>query len=398
MKRNLLSVLALSFLGLGLSGPVLSQDGSFSNSTIDKYAQVLAGYSLALEPGEKLLIRTNPDAEELVRAVYREAIRIGAHVHVDCEFPWQEELLLQMAGDEQLRFLQPVRLFMFEDFDAILRIESPANTKALSGIDPARIRTSRAAVRGEEMKTAIKRISEGQLKWCYTLFPTEALAQEAGMSFSSFQDFVFRACKLHLPDPVDGWRKLANRQEELAKWLRGKSKVKLRGPDIDMTLSIEDRKFIARDFTMNFPSGEIYTSPVENSANGWVRFSYPAIYQGHEVDDVRLWFEDGRVVREEAAKGKEFLTKFLDTDPGARVLGELGIGTNYDITRFVKHMLFDEKMGGTIHLAVGAGFPGAGGKNESAIHWDMLCDMSEGEIIVDGVVFYRNGEFARVSD
>ena len=394
MRGKQPSVLALILLATVLSGPALGQGSAFPDPTIETYAKVLTRYSLALDRGDKLVIVTNPRAEELVRAVYREAIRMGANVYVHCEFPWQEEVLYQNAGDDQLRFLLPIQRFVAEDFDAFLRIDAPTNMRALSEVDPARISARRAGQR-EAFETLFRRSSEGELRWCYTLYPTAALAQEAEMSLGDFRDFVFRACKLHLPDPADGWRELAELQKRWAAGLRGKNKVELKGPDIDLTLSVKDREFIIGDGTGNFPSGEIYTSPEEDSANGWVRFRYPAIFQGQEVEDIELWFEDGRVVREEAAKGKEFLTKLLDTDSGARVLGELGIGTNYDITRFVKHMLFDEKMGGTIHLAVGAGFPEAGGKNESAIHWDMLCDMSEGEIVVDGEIFYENGKFVQ---
>ena len=157
-------------------------------------------------------------------------------------------------------------------------------------------------------------------------------------------------------------------------------------------MSVKDRSFGVYDGKYNFPDGEIATSPVENSVNGWVRYSYPAIYGGQEVSDIELWFEQGKVVKERASKGGEFLTPILNTDAGARYLGEWGIGTNYGITRFTKNMLFDEKMGGTIHLAVGAGLPQAGGLNQSSIHWDMLCDMSESEIVVDGELFYQDGK------
>ena len=166
----------------------------------------------------------------------------------------------------------------------------------------------------------------------------------------------------------------------------------IKGPNVDLEMSIAGRTFIGASGRLNFPDGEIYTSPVEDSANGWICFSYPAIYGGREVQDIELWFKDGQVVKEKAAKGQDILNALLDTDEGSRTLGELGIGTNYGIQRFVKNMLFDEKLGGTIHLAVGRGFPDAGGLNQSGLHWDMLCDMAESEIAVDGTVFYKDGE------
>lgn len=212
------------------------------------------------------------------------------------------------------------------------------------------------------------------------------------MSLAEYQDFVFNAGKLNEPDPVAAWKKEGERMAALVDWLKGRDQVVLKGKDIDLRMSIKGRTFIAADGHENFPDGEIFTGPVEDSVEGWVRFQYPAIYGGREVIDVELWFEGGKVVKEKAAKGEELLTSLLNTDSGARFLGELGIGTNYDIPRFTKNMLFDEKLGGTVHLAVGASYPETGGKNESAIHWDMLCDMNDGEITIDGELFYKDGK------
>jgi aminopeptidase len=198
---------------------------------------------------------------------------------------------------------------------------------------------------------------------------------------------------LDAPDPIAAWRGERERQRELTRWLAGRDQVRFVGPHIDLRLSIQGRTFGEYNGRLNFPDGEIATSPLESSADGWVRFSYPAIYAGQEVEDVELWFEHGKVVREKAGKGQALLTALLDADAGSRYLGEWGIGTNYQIRRFTKNMLFDEKMGGTIHLALGAGLPQAGGQNQSSIHWDMLCDMSESEILVDGDLFYKDGKF-----
>ena len=214
------------------------------------------------------------------------------------------------------------------------------------------------------------------------------------MSLSEYQDFVYGAGLLDLDEPVEAWKAEAKRQGKLIGWLEGKDQVVLEGTNIDMRMSIKERDFLKAAGRLNFPDGEIYTSPVEDSVNGWVRFGYPAIYGGKEVVDIQLWFEDGKVVKEQASKGGELLTELLNTDEGARYLGELGIGTNYGIQKFTKNMLFDEKIGGTIHLAVGAGFSDIGGQNESGLHWDMLCDMADSEITVDGEVFYKDGKFA----
>ena len=201
------------------------------------------------------------------------------------------------------------------------------------------------------------------------------------MSLADYTEFVYNACMINDPDPVAFWKAEGEKQKKLVNWLRGKDKVVLKGSSIDLRLSIKDRVFIPCDGKLNFPDGEIFTGPVEDSVEGWVRFRYPAIEYGQEVTDIELWFEKGKVVKETATKNQELLTSQLNTDPGARILGEFGIGTNYGIPKFTKNMLFDEKLGGTIHLAVGSGYPESGSKNESGIHWDMLCDMNDAEII-----------------
>lgn len=212
------------------------------------------------------------------------------------------------------------------------------------------------------------------------------------MSLHDYEEFVYGAGLLNKDDPIAKWQAEAARQQKLVDWLAGKDKVVIKGRNVDLQMSIKGRGFIKASGKVNFPDGEIYTSPVENSANGWIRFGYPAIFGGREVTDIELWFEDGKVVKEKASKGQDLLTSLLNTDDGSRILGELGIGTNYGIQKFTKNMLFDEKIGGTIHLAVGAGFPEAGSKNESGLHWDMLCNMAESEITVDGELFYKDGK------
>lgn len=358
---------------------------------VQKLAEVLVHYSLELKPGQQFNLRTNPLAEELTLSVYREAIRAGAHVFTQISLLNAEEIFFKHASEEQLDFIAPVRKLIVETFDAQLVIGAEYNTRALTGVDPARISRVRKAT-APLSKTFMERAANQELRWCYTEFPTQASAQEADMSLLDYQDFVYGAGLLDDPDPVAAWRAEGQRQWELINWLAGRDQVAIKGEYIDLQLSIKDRKFKEADGKYNFPDGEIFTGPVENSANGWVRFSYPAIYDGQEVIDVELWFEDGKVVKEKASKGQQMLTTVLNTDPGARFLGEWGIGTNYGIKRFTKNMLFDEKIGGTIHFAVGASYPETGGKNDSGIHWDMLCDMAESEIAIDGEVFYKNGK------
>lgn len=358
---------------------------------VTKLAQVLVRYSLDIQPGEQFFISTTPLAAELTRAVYKEAVAAGAHVTVQNQIDGLSEIFFKYANDEQLTYISPVQKLIFETFDVYLNISASYNSRALSGIDPSRQRLARKAS-AEIFGTVMKRIAEGEMKGCITQFPTNAAAQEADMSLSDYGDFVYGAGLLHLDDPVAAWKEEAKRQQRLIDWLAGKNRIVLKGSNIDLEMSIDGRHFIPAAGKENFPDGEIYTSPVEDSINGWVRFGYPAIYGGQEVVDIELWFENGRVVKETAVKGQELLTSLLNTDDGARILGELGIGTNYGIRKFTKNMLFDEKIGGTIHLAVGAGFPECGSQNSSGLHWDMLCDMAESEITVDGELFYKNGE------
>lgn len=358
---------------------------------VAKLAQVLVHYSLGLQPGQQLHLRTHPLAEELALAVYGEAVQAGAHVFVSNALPGAEELFYRHASDAQLDYISPIRKLITETFDATLAIGAEHNTRELSSIDPARIARARKAG-APVSKLFMERAARLEMRWCYTEFPTQASAMEAEMSLREYQDFVYGAGLLDQPDPVALWREEGARQQKLIDWLKGRDQVTLRGANVDLKLSIKGRTFKEADGKYNFPDGEIFTGPVEDSANGWIRFRYPAIYNGQEVTDIELWFENGKVVKEKASKNQELLTALLNTDAGARFLGEWGLGTNYGIQRFTKNMLFDEKIGGTIHLAVGASYPETGGKNDSGLHWDMLCDMAESEITVDGEAFYRNGK------
>jgi aminopeptidase len=327
----------------------------------------------------------------LTLAIYEEAVKAGAHLFLEQPLEEASELFYKFASDEQLDYISPVRKLIYETFDAQLSIEASSNRRSLSGIDPQRMARRNKAYSGI-MKTYLERSASGALKWCITVFPNNANAQDADMSLRDYTEFVYGAGMLNEDDPVVFWQELGKYQTKLNDWLKGRNIAALKGSNVDLTLSIKDRVFVSADGKYNFPDGEIFTGPVEDSANGWIRFKYPAIFMGQEVTDIELWFENGKVVKEKASKNQELLTSCLNTDAGARYLGEWGIGTNYGITKFTKDMLFDEKIGGTIHLAVGAGYPETGSKNESAIHWDMLCDMAESEVTVDNDLFYKDGK------
>jgi aminopeptidase len=358
---------------------------------INKLAEILIHYSMDVRPGQKLRISASPLVSEMTLAAYEEAIKAGAHVLVEQPLEEATEIFYKFASDEQLDFVQPVRKMILETFDADLRIDASTNRRMLSGVDPGKIARS-AKARSELSKIFMQRSASKELKWCLTVFPNNANAQDADMSLRDYTEFVFAAMMLNEKDPIEYWRAEGVRQKRLVDWLKGRDKVVLKGSNIDMAFSIKDRTFEPCDGKYNFPDGEIFTGPVEDTAEGWVRFKYPAIYMGQEVTDIELWFEKGRVEKESASKNQELLTATLNTDKGARYLGEWGIGTNYGITKFTKDMLFDEKIGGTIHFATGNGYPETGSKNESAIHWDMLCDMAESEVTVDSDLFYKDGK------
>jgi aminopeptidase len=358
---------------------------------VTKLAKVLVNYSVEVQKGQQVLIRTAPNADELTLAVYEEVIKAGGHPLVLNQVPGTNEIFFKYASDEQLDYVSPVIKNVLETFEASITIWTDHNTRKLSGVEPKRLSRSQKA-QSALMKTSMKRAADNSYRWTLTIYPNNAMAQEADMSLPDYTEFVYGAGLLNEDDPVSLWREEAARQQKLIKWLDGRDQVVLKGSNVDVTLSIKDRVFAESAGTHNFPSGEIFTGPVEDSVYGWVRFKYPAIYQGQEITDIELWFENGKVVKEKASKNQELLTATLDTDEGARYLGEWGIGTNYGIQRFTKNMLFDEKIGGTIHFAVGAGYPETKSKNESGIHWDMLCDMSESEITVDGDLFYKDGK------
>lgn len=360
---------------------------------VERLARVLTEFSLPLAPGDYFVISATPLAGDLVKAVYRHALRKGAHVDVQVGLPGLREIFFQEASEAQLRFVSPLQRLVLEQADRLLSIDAPVNVKELSGVAPERLATASAA-RAELMRRFMERSATGELRWCATLFPVPALAQEAGMSLSDFEDFVFEAGFLHLDDPVAAWREQERRQRRLIDFLSTVRELRFVARDTDLRVGVAGRTWISAHGTHNFPDGEVYTAPVEDQVVGTIRFTYPGIHMGREVTDVRLTFEAGRVVEARAATGEDLLKAMLETDEGACRVGEVALGTNYSITRFVKNTLFDEKIGGTMHLALGASYPETGGTNRSAIHWDLVCDLREGgEVYADGKLILRDGRF-----
>ena len=360
---------------------------------VRKLAETVVGYSLNIKAGEVVVISTEPSAAPLVEELYRAILAVGAHPITNITLPGLARLKLKHGSDEQLRWLSPFDRFIVEQADVRITIDATTNTRNLAGVDLARQGIAQAA-RRELMTTFMRRSAVGELRWCVTLFPTDALAQDANMSLPDFEDFVYNVCFLNEDDPAAKWREMHTEQQRLVNYLSGKREVRLIGDGTDLTLGIAGRTFINCAGDANFPDGEFFTGPEETKVNGTVRFSFPAVFGGRQVEDVRLTFEHGRVVQASAQNGQDFLEQMLDLDDGARILGEFAFGNNPNVSQYTKNILFDEKMGGTVHLALGASYPETGGLNESALHWDMVCDLRNGgEVYVDGVLFAKDGKF-----
>lgn len=361
---------------------------------VTNLARILVEYSTRVGRGETCLIEGPSTAEPLIAAVYEQVLEAGGLPVVAMTFDGQAEVFFERAGDEQLDWISPLQRWSAEQADCRIAIGADSNTRELSGVKPER-QTRRQAATRELMARTMERSAAGEHRWVYTIFPTNAYASDAGMSLRAFEDFYFSACLADTDDPVGAWKQASEETRRLAEWATGHSEVRIEAPGTDLRLGIEGRTFIPCFGDRNMPDGEFFTGPVEDSVEGEVAFDLPAMVSGREVAGVRFRFEGGRIVDASAERGEEFLIELLDTDDGARRLGELGIGTNYRIDRGTRDVLLDEKIGGTVHLAVGASYPESGGRNESAVHTDLVCDLRRGgRIEVDGKVLQEDGRFA----
>jgi aminopeptidase len=355
---------------------------------LKKLARVLVDYSVDAGEGEQVLIAGGAPAEPLIKEIYVRLLDVGAIPIPQVVLPGIQELFFEHAREIHYDKTPPAIRSLYDGADAIISILAPHNTRALAGVDP---RKQQALGKRDK---AVQDMMLEKDRWALTLFPTQALAQESEMGLGEYEEFVFEAMALNEDDPVGFWRGKAEEQQRLIERLESARGVRIVGADTDLTLSIEGRRFMNGDGRHNMPCGEVFTGPVEDSANGWIYFGVPVAVAGREVSGVRLRFEGGRVVEASAEKGEEYLNSMLDADEGARYLGELGIGTNYGIPRATRNILFDEKLGGTVHLAIGRSYEKTGGKNDSSVHWDLICDLREGgELYADGELVERDGRF-----
>ncbi|MBU1948835.1 MAG: aminopeptidase, partial [Candidatus Eisenbacteria bacterium] len=332
---------------------------------VEKLAKVLIHYSLAVKKGEWVIIQGAYLAEDLMRAACIEVLSAGAHPTIHADIAGSHHLMFHRGNDEQIAFISPARKLEFKKADKFLFIMGGWNSKEMTGIDPKRMALAQSA-RKELMDVMMKRTAAGEVAWCGTLYPTHSSAQDGEMSLMDYEDFVFKGGMVDKKDPVAEWKKISLRQAELAKRLSRLNIIRVVGKDTDIKFRVAGRKWVNCDGRANFPDGEIFTCPLEDSVEGHIRYTFPAVYGGREVENVRLVFKKGRVVEATADKGAELLDAMLAADPGARRVGELAFGTNQAIKVFTKNTLFDEKIGGTMHVALGASLPEAGGKNKSA--------------------------------
>ena len=370
-----------------------------SDVRVQNHAKILVEHSTRVAPGDRILIEATTAAEPLVRELYARILEKGGLPHTMIGFPGmvpfiQDDLYLTYATEAQLDFVPAFHKLAYDQFEGRIRVHSATNTRASGSLDPVKSQRRGKAL-GSITEAQMRRSAQGSFKWVTTLYPTDGYAEEAGMSLKDYEDFVFAALHANEADPIAYWKSTGAAQQDAIDFLASKGQVVLRGPNVNLTLSIKGRKFENSTGTYNMPDGEIFTGPVEDSVNGWVKFTYPAIYNGVAVEGAELTFSQGRVESAKAQKNQDYLLKMLGTDQGSRYLGEFAIGTNKDITRFTGNILFDEKIGGSFHMALGAGYPETGSRNKSAIHWDMICDLrQDSEMLADGDLFYKNGQFA----
>jgi len=360
---------------------------------VQNLAKILVGYSTKVQEGEVVSIDGENAAAPLLLAVYEEVLKAGGNPVLNVAFDGQIAAYFKHASDKQLEWISPFAEWMVDNADVRIAIGATTNTRELSGVPPER-QSLRQSVTGDLMQRAMKRSADGDFRWVYTIFPTSAYASEAEMSLADYEDFYYGACLADAGDPLTTWKKASEETERLADWIEGREEVRITAPGTDIKLGIAGRKFIPCVGDHNMPDGEFFTGPIEDATEGEVSFHLPAVIGGREVSGVRLKFEAGKVVDASAERGEEFLIAQLDTDDGARTLGELGIGTNYGIDRGTREVLLDEKIGGTIHMAFGQAYPESGGTNESAVHTDLVCDLRlGGKLEVDGKVMQEDGRF-----
>lgn len=359
----------------------------------DKYAEVLVDYSVDVKKGDTVQIRaTSAEAKELVKAVYKRVLEKGAHPIVRTSIVDLTDTFIKYASDDQLDYVDPITKMEYETIDKFISIGAPLNTKSMARADLNKL-SRRGKATKQLSEILMSRSAKGEASWVIGDFPTNALAQEAKMSLDEYTEFLINSCYLNCEDPVAKLKELDVKQSKWAEYLNRVKQIRITGEKTDITFKVEGRRWISCSGKNNYPDGEVFTSPVEDGINGEIYFDFPQNYRGNEAYGVHLWIENGLIVKAEAEKGEEFLQAMLDMDEGSKGIGEIAIGTNDEIQEVTGNILFDEKIGGSIHMAVGASYPETGGKNVSGLHWDLIKNMKNGgKIYADDILIYENGK------
>ncbi|TFG18562.1 MAG: aminopeptidase [Promethearchaeota archaeon] len=359
------------------------------NYSSKKLAKLILKHALKLPEKTNVMIQGNYHCLNLVRALYEEALKMGSYPTTMLGFDGAQEIFFKYANEDQLTRIPVGMKFMLDNFDYIVQIWADYNPKANQLVDPVKMQMRQ---KNPEFPPMMQKFMAKT--WTLAPYPTQSMAQEAGMDLYSYADFVSKALMLDKEDPIAEWERVHMEQEKICEVLNKADEIHVLGEDTDLTLSVKGRTWVNCSGQKNLPDGEVFTGPVEDSVNGTIRFTYPGIFQGKEIEDIYLEFKEGHVVKATASKGQELLDQVLKV-PNADIVGEFAVGTNYGITEFTKNMLFDEKIGGTLHMALGMSIEESGGKNQSGIHWDILKDMKApgSKITADGLVVYEEGKW-----
>ena len=359
-----------------------------------KYANLLVNYCLAVKKGDRVYINAGALAEPLIKEVMKAVYIAGGIPVLNVELKGIGDLALKYGEEHQLTWVSPMKKYIMENFECYLNIRAPYE-KGDDDKEPDNAEKYKLLQQSqtELNKIYFDRIGNGSMRRGLCQYPTQGAADDAELSLEEYAHFVYQSCYLFDEDPVAKWLEVRKKQQVYVDYLNKVDKVQYKGPNIDISFSVKGRTWVNSDGRSNMPSGEVFSAPVEDSVNGKVFFSYPGLYMGKDVEGVSLEVKDGEVITWNAEKGKDVLDKVFSI-PGARKWGEVAIGTNYNIQRTTRNILFDEKIGGSIHMAVGQSYKQCGGKNESTVHWDMITDMKNGgQIWADGVKIYENGLF-----
>ena len=364
------------------------------NPLINKYADVLVNYSTRVSKGDLVIIYARGyKSQPLVKEIYKLCLQNGANPIVRTSMDELAETFIKYATDEQLEYIDEMSKIEVEKADVMIFIGAQNNIKNMANANSAKV-AKRSKATLPILSKRLERSASGDMRWVIADYPTNALAQEANMSLEEYSEFLINSCYLDLDNPVQKWIEIDNEQKRLAEILNKTSKIRIVGDKTDITFSTAGRTWVPCSGNMNFPDGEIFTSPVEDSANGYIYFDFPQNYHGSTSKEVYIKFENGKAVEYHAEIGNEFLKSMLEMDEGSRFVGEVAIGTNDRIQDVTGNILFDEKIGGSIHIALGASYPEAGGKNQSGLHWDMIKNMKNGgQIYIDDKLIYENGKF-----